>query len=69
MKCWWMNIERGKANYSLKNVHNNCSVDRKFNMLTLGLKSGLHHETPRNKCLSHGMRKYGIGFILSGIRS
>ena len=38
-------------------------------MLRLGLKSGLHNETPRNKRLSHGMKNYGIGFTVNGIRS
>lgn len=47
----------------------NYSVYLTFHLLSLGLKSDLHYETPANKRLSHGMRKYDIGFTVSGIRS
>jgi hypothetical protein len=51
------------------NVHNNYSDHHKFLRIGLGLKSGLHHERPTNKHLGHGMRNYGVVFVVNGVRS
>ena len=51
------------------NVHMNDSVHRSFLKLGLGWNSGLQNEIMANKRLSHGMRNYGIEFVVNGIRS
>jgi hypothetical protein len=32
----------------------------------MGLKSGLHHDRPATKHLSHDMRNYGGAFVFNG---
>ena len=42
---------------------------RKFHMPIMSLNSGLHHERPLTKSLSHDKREYGVGFVVIGIKS
>jgi len=38
-------------------------------MTIMGLKSGLHHERPATKRLSHDKSIYGAGLVVYGIKS
>ena len=65
-------VDKILRNENLTTSRETCTADifppqnRKFHMPSMGLKSGLHHDRPTTKHLSHDMRNYGGAFVFNG---